>query len=542
MKQLYPILFILLNLLIQENGLYGQVQLSQSNLPIILVNTNGQDIVDEPKITADMKIIYNGASKENKITDTIFHYNNKIGIEFRGSSSQGFPKKPYGFETRNEKEESLEVGLLGMPKESDWTFNASYNDKTLMRDGLTYILAGTFMDYAPRVRYSELMINGKYEGVYLLIEKIKRGKNRVNIAKMKDTDNSGDALTGGYIIKIDKESGSNSGEGWYSKYRPYTGAWQSTFFQYDYPKAKNITDPQKSYIANYINNVETVLKSKTFDDPINGYRKYIDTKSLQDYIIVNELTKNPDAYRLSTFFYKERDSEGGKIKFGPVWDYSIGLGNVDYCTQSNPEDLVIEEFNKVCGGDYWVVHFWWERFLADSVFYNDLKLRWHELRQNQLSEETILNTVDSLATLINTAQDRNFKRWPILGKYIWPNYFVGNTYAEEVDYLKDWLVKRLAWLDEKWKIETVHTIQTIGSNLSLYPNPVSGMAYIRDITDNVTLQPLQVENIQGKVINLPIHQNGQNELVYDFNTAIPGVYFIKIIANGMVKTCKIIKN
>lgn len=542
MKRFYPIIFLFFFFLIHVDVVESQIKLTQSNLPIILINTNGQEIVDEPKITADMKIIYNGANLDNHVNDTVYNYNNKIGIEFRGSTSQSFPKKPYGFETLMEDEEELEVSLLGMPEESDWTLNATYNDKSLMRDGLTYILAGSFMEYAPRVRYTELIINDNYEGIYLLIEKIKRGKNRVNIPKIKDTDNSGDEVTGGYIIKIDKETGSNSGEGWHSKYPPYTGAWQSTFFQYEYPKAKNITEPQKTYISNHLNHVETVLKSDQFADPTIGYRKYIDTKSLMDYIIVNELTKNPDAYRLSTFFYKARESEGGKIKFGPVWDYNLGLGNVNYCTQGNHEGLVINEFNQVCSGDYWVVHFWWERCLEDTVFYNDLKFRWHELRQNQLSDGVILNTVDSIATLLNTAKDRNFQRWLVLGQYIWPNYFVGNSYEDEVDFLKSWLVARLAWLDEKWKIQTVHTVQTTTSSLTIYPNPVLGMAYLRAVSDNVTIHPFQVENMQGKIIDLPVFHNGHAELVYDFKSTNPGVYFVKVLVGDKVQTRKIIKH
>jgi hypothetical protein len=152
-------------------SIFAQVNLTQSNLPIVIMDTHGQEIPDDPKITVDMKIIYNGEGKVNSVTDTVYHYNSKVGIELRGSSSQMFPKKPYGFETLNTDSSELEVKLLGMPKESDWTFNATYNDKTLMRDALAYTLAGTFMDYAPRLQYCELIIDGDYKGIYMLIEK-----------------------------------------------------------------------------------------------------------------------------------------------------------------------------------------------------------------------------------------------------------------------------------------------------------------------------------------------------------------------------------
>ena len=284
-----------------------------------------------------------------------------------------------------------------------------------MRDGFAYILAGDMLDHAPRVRYSEVMINDEYQGIYLLVEKIKRDKNRVDIAKLEPTDNDGDALTGGYIIKLDKEKGSNSGQGWISPFKPYTNAWQNTFFQFDYPKASLITQAQKDYIINFMNKAETSLKSSNYKDPITGYRKYMDVESLIDFIIINELTKNPDAYRLSTFMHKNRDSEGGKLKFGPVWDFNLGFGNVDYCTQGNPEGLVILNFNDVCSDDYWVIHFWWKKFLEDEAFYSQLKMRWKTLRQKEFSENRVNHLIYSISVLLNKAQVRNFKKWTVLG-------------------------------------------------------------------------------------------------------------------------------
>lgn len=318
---------------------------TESNLPVISIHTNGKAIQDEPKIEATMSVRYKGPGQVNKLSDQPTHFDGKIGIEFRGSSSQNFPKKPYGFETRDEDGENLNVSLIGMPEENDWTLNATYNDKSLVRDALAYILAGEIMTYAPRVRHVELIINDAYQGVYMLIEKIKRDGNRVDISKLESDDNSGDAITGGYILKIDKESGSNSGEGWFSPYTPFPGAWQKTLFQIEYPDVDDITEQQKSYIKQHITSLEAVLAGSDFDHPENGYRKWMDEQSIIDFIIMNELTKNPDAYRLSTFLYKHKDSKGGKIFFGPVWDFNLGFGNVDYCTQGDPKGLVIEKFN-----------------------------------------------------------------------------------------------------------------------------------------------------------------------------------------------------
>ena len=159
---------------------------------------------DEPKIVAQLKIIDNGSGKRNRITDLPTGYAGKIGIEIRGSSSQMFPKKQYGFEIYNDAEEGINVSLLGLPKEEDWILNAPYTDKSLIRNALAYKWGSALGNYAPRTKFCEVVINGAYKGVFKLTEKIKRDNNRVNISKLDATTTTGNALTGGYIIKIDK--------------------------------------------------------------------------------------------------------------------------------------------------------------------------------------------------------------------------------------------------------------------------------------------------------------------------------------------------
>jgi hypothetical protein len=519
---------------------FGQVTLTKSNLPIVIINTNGQFIDDEPKIMADMKIIYNGPNVENSVLDNANEYNGKIGIETRGSTSQMFPKLPFGLETLDINGTETDVRILGMPKESDWILNPSYNDKSLMRDGLAYILAGSIMEYSPRVRYTELVINQQYQGIYLLQEKIKRNKNRVNIEKMSPQDNASDALTGGYIIKLDKETGTNSGQGWNSTYKPFPNAWQSTFFQYEYPKPANITGAQKTYIKQFFDNFEAILDGQNFANPQNGFRKYIDTTSLINYIIINELAKNPDAYRLSTFMYKDRDSKGGKLKFGPVWDFNLGFGNVDYCTQGNPEGLVIEDFNNVCGQDGWVIHFWWQKFLKDETFYYQLKQNWHTLRQKQLSNDRILYVIDSISTLLNQAQKRNFTQWPILGHYVWPNYFIGATYDSEVSFLKNWILNRLAYLDKVWKIKTMET-NSKDKFCTIFPNPSTNIVNLNFKQKIDSLLNIDVMDHCGNILELGQKIKSENSIELDISSITAGVYYLKMEFLGSTYTYSLVK-
>ena len=158
------------------------------------------------------------------------------------------------------------------------------------------------------------------------------------------------------------------------------------------------------------------------------------------------MSKNVDGYRISTFFHKDRDSIDGRLKMGPVWDYNLGFGNADYCTQGNPEGWVTD-FNSVCPNDFWVIPFWWKRFGQDPAYKKAVKTRWTDLRAHEFSNLRVTATVDSLRQIIGTAADRNFELHPILGEYIWPNYFVGASYNDEIEHLKNWLIERMEWMD-----------------------------------------------------------------------------------------------
>jgi hypothetical protein len=507
-------------------SLYGQVTLTQSNLPIITINSNG-NISDEPKVSANIKVYNKGLGQINKLTDNP-QYSGRIGIETRGSTSQGFPKQPYGFETWDAGNNDIDTTLLGMPSESDWVLNAAFNDKTLMRDVLAYHWGDTIMKYAPKSRYCELIINGEYKGIYVLMEKIKRSKNRVKIDKLDNTISSGDELTGGYIVKMDKETGNVSTSTWLSTYPAIPNTDRITIFQLEYPNDKNVNSPQINYIKSHIRKVEDVINSPQFADPVNGWRKYIDEGELMDFIIINELCKNVDGYRLSTYFYKERDSKGGKIKMGPLWDFNLSMGNADYCTGGGTDGLVITDFNKVCGGDYWTVHFWWEKFLQDKKFYDDLKKRWRTLRNERFSTDNLLMTIDSIHNYLKPAIGRNFTRWPILGQYVWPNSFIGNTYEDEINFIRNWTRDRAAYLDIVWRIDTNSKDFDGNTRYTLYPNPSTQSAVLELPYSlvQITMGPYVFDSV-GRSFNMNFEQAGEQSYLIETRGIASGYYIIR---------------
>lgn len=411
--------------------------LSSSNLPIVKIYTNEQEILDEPKIVADMYIINNGPGLINNSNQTNYDYQGKIGIEIRGSSSQQFPKKQYGFETRNANGiDDINVSLLGMPKESDWILSANYSDKTLMRNVLTYQLSREMGQYAVRTRYCELLINDEYRGVYVLQEKIKRDKNRVNVEKLSLSDISLPNLSGGYIFSIDKVKGSEVI--FHSKI-----PGSRIVFQFVYPKnAVDIAPEQFVYIQNYMNLFEQALYGSDYKNPVTGFRNYIEEKSFMQYFILNELSKNVDGFRISSYYHKARNE---KVVAGPVWDFDIAWGNANYYGGNSTSGYAYSF--PIPPSDF-QAPFWWSRLLSDVQWKQDLICTYNNLRLTTLSREHINSLIDSMANDLQSAQERNFIRWNIIGKYVWPNPLpFATSYVGEVAYLKSFISDRTSFLD-----------------------------------------------------------------------------------------------
>jgi len=509
---------------------------SGSYLPLIIIETSGS-IQGDTKILADLGIIDNGPGMLNKLTDDRNNYNGKAGIEYRGSSSSMFPKRGYSFELWKSENIDTAFALLGMPEESDWVLHGPYSDKTLMRNFMAYKLFHSMGYYAPRTEFCEMFLNGQYQGVYVLVEKIKRDKNRVDISKLEPIDVVGDQLTGGYIVKIDR-SATDYSDGWFSPYIGTGTGNQGPFYAYHYPKRTEIVQIQKDYIRNKITAFEWALSSTNYKDPVSGYRPFIDVPSFINYFILVELSKNTDGFRLSTYLHKDRDSKDPRIHMGPVWDYDLAFGNADYLDAFNTSG-----WNYTVPADGWGTPFWWSRFMNDPYFVNTLNCYWHSLRQDILSDESLMALVDSTADALGDAVDRNFDQWPIHGSYVWPNVFVGNSYNEDVNFMKNWILDRAAWMDAN--VPGVFCTTGPGEHegsltlsLRAYPNPAVGEI-------SIEVQNSENEEIKMEVINftgqLVYTRNIGNEpLFIDRIVLQPGVYLVKVSGEKRSQTTRIV--
>tara|TARA_Y100000768_G_scaffold54969_1_gene36477 strand:+ start:1612 stop:2943 length:1332 start_codon:yes stop_codon:yes gene_type:complete len=421
----------------EENEMIAvDVNYTESNLPIISINTFGENIPDEPRINAQMGIINNN-SGTNNIEDDFNDYNGRITIEKRGNSSQEQEKPPYRFETIDDNGENNNVKLLGLPEENDWILYAPWSDKSLMRNVLIYSLSNDMGRYAPRSEFVELYLNNEYRGVYVLMEKIKRDKNRVAISSLDPNSNFGDNLTGGYILKFDwAETGDNNG-GFFSLI-------DGMRYNYHYPKPDEISSEQESYIQSYINSYENIMNSNKYNSE-QGYSKFIDIGSFVDFIILQEISRNVDAYGLSTYIYKDKESINNMLTAGPIWDFNHGFGNCDYYKAWETDGWNISYTYE----DMDQRAFWWLKLWNDDNFKERVKDRYKVLRRSILSTTNINTKIDQYVSELGNSVNKNFTKWPILGEYIWPNKEVFDTYQEEIIYLKSWINNRLTWMDSE---------------------------------------------------------------------------------------------
>ena len=435
------------------------VELDSTNLPIVWLDVDGQYIDREERITARMKVIHNGDGQLN-YADTIAHpgqiidYEGYVALRYRGSSSfSNSDKKPYSFRPIDKPLEEggvkQKVKILGMGKDNNWALLAPYADKSMMRDLLAFEVSRPWMEYTPQGRYCELFLDGTYYGVFILTEVVSNGKHRVNIP---DPGETGDELTGGYIMEVNRTEGEVT---YTSRYHPVSSTGsrynnQYIHFQYKSPDYEDLTEEQVSYITGRIDQMETALWGYSPGSTAD-YQNYLDVTNFIDYQIAMELGHNVDGYRLSGKFFKRRDSVDARFKM-VVWDMNLAYGNADYYKGWRTDTWIYKNNNTLNSeGDPQLIPFWWYKLNTDPNYTAALKARWAQYRRSNLRENRIMATVDSLATVLTShgAEQRNSEAWPRWGVYVWPNYYVADDFQDEVDYLKQWIADRMAWMDRQ---------------------------------------------------------------------------------------------
>ena len=331
-------------------------------------------------------------------------------IRGRGNSTWNMPKKSYRLRLKDK------ASLLGMPSHRSWALLANYSDKTMLRNAVAFCMGNMLgMSYVPRNQYVELTLNGVYTGVYQLTEHITTGKNRVNVGEEDGTAASG------YLIEIDARLDGSA-------------AFRSAIGTPIVVKSDTTPDLTNA-IAKDVDAFEAALFGPDFLDAEKGYAKHVDMNALASFYVINEFMKNNDAFFSSTYVYKER---GGKLVFGPLWDFDIAAGNINYSIGNHlPEGPWLSTSIPYIA-----------RLTADPVFRSKVSEKWSILSERM---PDLMTFIDDSALTLDAAQQRNFRVWDILNTFVWPNPVVMGSYSGEVKYLEGWLTKRAAWMDSSMK-------------------------------------------------------------------------------------------
>ncbi len=403
-----------------------------SNLPVVVVHTHGQSINQSRFTRASAVVVDVGERGRAHLTDTP-DYVGRGGIRVRGSSTSGQSKHQYAFETWDLYDRDRDVPLLGFPAESDWILYAPFRyDRALINNALAYALSNQVGRYAVRTRFCEMYLQtdnttlsaSDYVGLYILMEKIKQGSDRVPIEDLEPWDSTPPRIQGGYLLSIDRRS-SDAG---------FNTSRTGTFFNMLYPPDTRVSSAQINWIKAYLNQFEASLYGPGFADPNTGYARYIDVPSFVDHHLLNLLPINVDAFRLSGYLHKPRM---GALTLGPVWDFDRAFDSTDG-RDNNPES-----WSGNGGGTDFLRYLWWDRFFDDPNFWQQLIDRWFELRRTTFSLDNLFATIDHLAAEVQEAQGRNTQRWPSQG----PRF---GGFAGEINHLKDWLTQRVYWIDSRF--------------------------------------------------------------------------------------------
>lgn len=410
----------------------------RDNLGDVVVDRDQKPVANKEKVSAKIDY-FDNKTQNNHLTDRPVVSENAL-TSIRGASSREFDKKNYNIKFMNEdNSNNKDIGLSDMVEDSDWALHGPYIDKTLIRNYLSYNLAGEIMDYSPNVRFCELFLNGEYQGLYLLTEKINYNtKGRITLTK------SDSKLTNtSYIIKSDNSDKDGLYQlNTFTNYIGKNGPLDRIEPQMEivYP-SKTLTQNQRDFIEDDISKFEKALLSYDSADKKLGYPSFIDVEEFVNYFIINEFTMNTDAGRRSTYYYKDIRGKLGVV----TWDFDGGFDNY-YESLTNPQYFVM------------VDKMWFDYFLKDKKFTDKVIVNYNNLRKTYLSDEYLLNYIDETVEYLGPAIDRNFEKWgysfeeeqdKLIGEGRNPRNF-----EESIKQLKTAIVKRGEYMDKN--IETLY--------------------------------------------------------------------------------------
>ncbi|MBQ9134370.1 MAG: CotH kinase family protein [Clostridia bacterium] len=418
-----------------------------THLPLVQIDTGGEDIPGVPIPDADGRQIGFTTTESGetellcniKITDNPSE-NNHIGdtpavdsaarVRVHGNSSRFFDKHNYSVTFVTESGENNPLSVMGMDAHHEWVLHGPFLDKTLLRNYLCCNIAGEIMDWAPNVRFCEVILSGEYNGLYLMTESITAGQDG---ARLNMTVDKKDNSFSGYILRLDR--GSANALKNIEPFSLYSDRIANGHINIVYPGAANLTEELRESIRQDFSDFEHMLYSFDFDHSEYGYSQAIDVDSFINYFLLNEFTCNYDAGTYSTYIYKGID---GKYRMC-VWDFNNAFDNYQE-QRTDAEMFTLQE----C--------LWYYMLIKDDDFTDTLIDRYYALRQTYFSEEYLDTYIDDTIAYLGDAIDRNFEKWGYTFEsdegLLSPHSRNPHSYAEAVEQLKAFIAKRGGWMDE----------------------------------------------------------------------------------------------
>jgi hypothetical protein len=426
-----------------------------SDLPIVLVDGYGKGEPTDKNTYKDAAVmVFEPVSGTASLT-ALPTLAARAGWHLRGQSSANFPQAPYKVELWDNANKDADYPVIGMPADSDWALIPPYYDRTLVRNPFVYTLGHDMGMEAPRVKYAEVYLNWEargiaesdYQGIYWVTETIKNNKVRTNLKQLKESDTVLPQISGGYIFKFDQLAaeepkiactGSNPISGGLGG--GGGGGMRGTCWT-----DLEVVDPdplgaeQKAWLAQYIQTFHNALHAT----PIGDYAQYIDVPSFVDYLLVNELTRNVDAYVRSAYFFKDRD---GKLKGGPLWDYNFALA-VGGANTIDP-----------MGGWQYAgsrnINNWFPKLTSDPAFMTLVKARWAALRQGLMADAALDQRITDMAAPLTKAITHDYSKWPVATVMANSGIVRGptvTTWQEQLQAMRTFVSARTAWMDSQLK-------------------------------------------------------------------------------------------
>lgn len=382
------------------------------SLPIVYVDTKGQAINDT----------------ETKVPATVYIDPLQTGYEALGSSSapitgtikgrgnytwKDFDKRPYKikFDTKQK--------VLGLPNNKHWCLLAGADDDLgFLRNPAGHILSQIIgLRWTPHIIPVELVLNGKYQGLYFLAEHVRIAKNRVNIHEQKENETNPDSISGGWLVEIDNYA---------SEGNIVLDDIYGRKVMISLKEPEILSAQQREYLVNHLSKLHTDIEGTNQD----RLEKQLDIDEAAKYYLVQEIMEDCESYHGSCFLYKDIDSLGveDKWKFGPVWDF----GNAYYRHQDK-WIYVDPPF-----GQYWI-----EGLNQFPAFQKKVKEYWYTFYHSQ--KDAARAEIRAFANTIEKAAKTDSEVWRNTR-----NYKDNGNYSDVRDRFFrrfDW---RVNWLYDQW--------------------------------------------------------------------------------------------